>query len=85
MSNKTVLSFNSKIEFANFGKSSIAYVRRVRTEDLSQPFHDTGELPEDGDVWALFSADGEPLAVADDQSLLFDNAEARELVAVQRH
>ena len=82
---RPVIKFNSRIEFANFGKNSIAYVRRVNTDELSEPFHETGELNEGEDIWALYSADGEPLAVADEQSLLFDNAEERELVAVQRH
>jgi len=85
VSNKKVLTFNSKIEFANFGKNSIAYVRRVNTNELTEPFHESGELMLDEDVWALYGADGEPIAIADEQSLLFDNAEERELVAVQRH
>ena len=82
---KPVVSFGSKIEFANFGKSSIAYVRKVNTRELSEEFHEDGLLPDDEVMWGLFGADGEALAVADEQYLLLENAEERELVAVQRH
>lgn len=86
MTIKSMVKFGSKVEFANFGKSTIAYVRRINSDDLHGAFGEMDDdLPADVDMWGLFSADGQPLAVADEKYLLMDNAEERELVTVNRH
>ncbi len=85
MSDRSIFKFNSNIEFANFGKDMIAYVRRVNTDDLDDTFTEEGELPLGQDIWALYSADGEPIALSDDKQMLFNNAEEFDLVTVNRH
>ncbi len=74
--------FGSKVEFAAFGKSTLAYTRQMNSDEIRLKFPDADDLPEGVDLWALFGADGEPLAIADEQDLLIDNAESRSLLAV---
>jgi len=47
-------------------------------------FPGTEDLPEGVELWALFSATGEPLAVADQAAVLIDNAQERSLLAMTR-
>ena len=81
---KTSLRFNSTVEFANFGKSSIAYVRPVQSTDFEDGMLDDEHLDPNEPLWGLFGADGEPIAVADERSLLLDSAEDMSLVPVTR-
>jgi len=80
-----VKMFGSPTEFATFGTGAIAYVRRVSSDDFNTQFPATGNLPEGLDLWGLFAADGSPLSVSDDQMALFEDAQERELLTVQRH
>ncbi len=85
MADKPVLKFNTQIEFANFGRNTMAYLRRVKSDDLLRDYPETDDLVSGELLWALYGADGEPLAVADDKSELFSNAEERDLVTVNLH
>lgn len=77
--------FGSQVEFAEFGKNVIAYVREVTSDDLNQRFPQGPVLPEGVDLWGLFTADGQPIAVAEEPMALVQNADEMELQAVQRH
>ena len=77
--------FGSQVEFAQFGKNAIAYVREVTSDDLNQRFPQGPALPEGVDLWGLFTADGQPIAVAEEPMALVQNADEMELMAVQRH
>ncbi len=85
MAGKPVLTFNTQIEFANFGRNTMAYLRRVKSDDLIRDYPETDDLVSGEMLWALYGADGEPIAVADDKSDLFTNAEERDLVTVNLH
>lgn len=78
-------SFGSDIEFATFGRNAIAYVRRIDAKEFGERFPQAGPLPDDQDLWGLFAADGVPLAVAGEQSVLMDDAASRDLTPVARH
>ena len=79
------LNFSTKAEFARFGTNVLAYVRKIDAADFSARYPEVGDLPEDDDLWALFAADGSPIAIADEQALLVDDASERDLVTVARH
>lgn len=83
MEKQTLDLFGSQMDFATFGKNSIAYVRPVKSDDMNARFPDKEELPEGLALWGLFHADGTPLAVADERAALFSNAEELELLAVE--
>ena len=86
MTQKTKIeAFGSQVEFAQFGKNAIAYVREVTSDDLNRRFPQGPALPEGVDLWGLFTADGQPLALADEPMALVQNADEMELQAVQRH
>ena len=85
MTQNPVKLFGSATEFATFGNSTIAYVRKVRSDDMNRRYPLSMELPDGIELWGLFGADGEPIALADEQSELYVDAEERDLLAVQRH
>ncbi len=76
--------FASATEFAAFGSGALAYVRRVEADDFNRRFPSADDLPDKGDLWGLFGADGNPLSISDDQHALLQDAFDRELVAVHR-
>ncbi|MFD0916240.1 DUF1150 family protein [Pseudahrensia aquimaris] len=82
---KRIRPFGSAIEFSSFGKSTLAYIRRVNTDDLPIEVTLEENLPADTNMWALFGADGKPLALADEMSMILQDAEDHDLVAMQRH
>lgn len=83
MAKNIVKLFNSAVEFETFGKNSLAYVRPVLSDEMNERFPGGPELPEGIDLWALFGADGLPIAVADEKSELLSNAEEMDLLTVQ--
>ncbi len=85
MVKKNKVLVGTPVEFASFGKSALAYVRRVQSDDMNERFPNAPALPEGLDLWGLFGADGEPLAVSDERSSLFSDAERRDLLTVHRH
>lgn len=78
-----VKKFGSAVEFEVFGKNALAYVRPVESEDMRQRFPLVDNVPDDIDLWGLFSADGRPLALADDPAALLEDAQDRNLLTVE--
>lgn len=85
MTKKIVSPFGSGIEFAAFGKQSFAYVRPVNSDDMKDTFKEAGDLPDGVDLWGLFAADGQPLALADERSMVVENAQELELITLALH
>lgn len=85
--------FGSSVEFETFGKSSLAYVRRVSKSDLdgylaaSDDWEDASQgSPSDAEensIWGLFGADGEPIAFSHEEEFLSQNAAERDLLTVR--
>lgn len=75
----------SSIEFAGFGKGAFAYIRRVEQSEVYDELAAMEEQKGDAPLWGLFAADGEPLAVSDDQQAILLNAHELELLPVSRH
>ena len=82
---RRIKPFGTAMEFSAFGKSTLAYIRRVNTDDLPIEVALEEDLPADTTMWGLFGADGVPLALADEIKMLIQDAEDNDLVAVQRH
>ena len=84
MSDKPVKMIASPGDFAAFGAGAIGYVRRIRSDDLNAAFPLGADLPVGLDLWGLFSAEGQPLAVSDDETAVLADAQNRSLVALYR-
>ena len=74
-------------EFAALGQGQVAYVRPIRSEDVARVFPqaDAGELKSGLQLFALLSADGSPILLADSHDTATANAWAHDLKAVSVH
>jgi len=84
VSDNPVKLFGSTTEFATFGNSALAYVRKVRTDDINSRFPKEDSLPEGLEMWGLFAADGNPIALSDERGELMLEADEMDLLTVQR-
>ena len=67
------------------GVDEVAYIRAMRGADLRKAFPKLAELDEDAHLWAMFSAEGLPLALAESRARLKEMAEQSDLDFVQMH
>ncbi|TIO05264.1 MAG: DUF1150 family protein, partial [Mesorhizobium sp.] len=48
-------------EFAHLGEGSVAYLRKISSDDLRGRFPGLGEIAPGLELWALFAANGQPI------------------------
>ena len=72
-------------ELADLGNSEIAYIRPMQSQEVMDKFPMVQGLQPGVKLWALFSASGDPLAIADDPSGVLSNAFELELDPVSLH
>lgn len=72
-------------DFATLGVGHIAYVRPIRSDDVRQLFPQAPELTPGLDLFALLSANGEPILLADSRDVALANAMANDLHTVSVH
>lgn len=72
-------------QLAKLGHDQVAYMKKMLSDDVTKLFPDAGELPPKVMVWVLFSADGSPLALADDPGEVFSSAFHNDLQPVSLH
>ena len=77
--------FATPVEFAQFDKRAFAYVKPVRSDDMRATFPEAANLPVGVDLWGLFAADGEPIALADEPGALVQNAGDLQLMTLALH
>jgi hypothetical protein len=70
---------------AAFGGGKIAYVKAIRSEDLSTLFPQAPRLAPGLQLFALHAADGTPIMVADTREAAVANAWDHELETVSVH
>ncbi|MCM2291549.1 DUF1150 family protein [Allorhizobium sp. BGMRC 0089] len=75
----------SQSELAHLGSGEVAYVRKIRHEDISRCFPDAPDIDPRTDLWALFAADGTPILLTDNRSSTFFKAAEDELKTVSLH
>ena len=71
--------------FANLGGGSIAYVKPMRSEDVNELFPGTPDLQPGLELWALLSADGAPIILADSREAAVAGAMEKDLTTVSVH
>ena len=71
--------------FADLGDGDIAYIREVRSEDVREMFPDAPQMIGGMRLWALLSADGSPIMLADSRDAVVANAMEADLTTVSVH
>ncbi|MHA6644816.1 BQ00720 family protein [Mesorhizobium sp. A623] len=75
----------TKGEFALLGEGSVAYLRKVSSDDLRGRFPTLGEIAPGMELWALFSANGQPILLSDARDRALAGAMENDLVTVAIH
>ncbi len=71
--------------FAHLGDGDIAYIREVRSEDVRDMFPNAPQMIGGMTLWALLSADGSPIMLADSRDAVVANAMEADLTTVSVH
>jgi hypothetical protein len=82
---KEANSHLTKSELAHIGNGEVAYIRKIRTEEVSKCFPEAPDIDPGVDLWALFGADGTPILLTDNRSSTFFKAAEDELKTVSLH
>ncbi len=72
-------------DLASIGEGHLAYLRRMSSDDIRARFPSAQSIRPGVKLWALFSADGTPLAVSDDRGSILASATENELMTVSIH
>jgi hypothetical protein len=72
-------------QFAHLGDGAIAYVRSMRSEDAARLFPQAPEMEPGQTIFALLSADGTPIVLADSKEGALANAWQNQLQTVSLH
>lgn len=75
----------SQTDLAALGEGHLAYLRRMSSDDIRAKFPSASSIKPGLKLWALFSADGTPLAVSDDRGSILASASDNELLTVSIH
>jgi hypothetical protein len=75
----------SEEQFAHLGGGSLAYLREIRSEDVSRLFPQAPPVEPGLQLFALLAADGTPIVVTDTRDAALANAYANELTPVSLH
>ena len=71
--------------FATLGDGQVAYVKPMRSDEVSRLFPQAPELTPGLDLFALISANGTPILVTDSRDAAIANAWAHDLETVSLH
>jgi hypothetical protein len=72
-------------ELAALGNGEVAYVKAMRSEDVARVFPQAPEIQPGRQLFALLSADGSPILLADNRDTAAANAWAHDLKTVSLH
>lgn len=72
-------------QLALLGEGHVAYVRQMRSEDVHSLFPDAPVMEPGYQIWALLSAAGAPIVLADTPHAVLANAMEQNLVTVSVH
>ncbi len=72
-------------EFANLGDGQVAYVKTMRSEDVSRIFPHAPHIQAGIKIYALLSADGSPILLTDSKDAAMAGAWDHELATVLVH
>ncbi|RCL01778.1 MAG: putative small protein [Candidatus Tokpelaia sp. JSC085] len=70
------------LEFAQLGEGRVAYLKRVKTDELAEKFPSLPPMTPGIEVWGLFGAAGEPIVLSDVRAQALAGAQEHELETV---
>ena len=80
-----VAPFISELDLARLGDGQIAYIRMMSTREARSLFPMIEGLPKRGNLFALHSADGTPIALTDSRQAAVGHAREGELEVASIH
>lgn len=84
-SNPTSRSVLTSEQLASLGGGRVAYVRPVRSEEVSRLFPEAPPIRPGLQLFALLAADGTPIVITDSRDAAIANAMSQELEMVSLH
>ncbi|SDP33629.1 hypothetical protein SAMN05428967_1659 [Phyllobacterium sp. YR620] len=72
----------SDLEFARLGAGQVAYMRKVKTDELAHSFPALPPMTPGVELWALFGANGDPIVLSDERDNVLVGAQEHELRTV---
>ena len=75
----------SKKQFSELGEGAIAYLRKIKSEDVHVYFPQIPEINAGLTLFVLLSAKGAPLILTDSRSVAMENASTNDLKMVSVH
>ena len=72
-------------QFAHLGGGAVAYVKPIRSEDVSRIFPQAPPIQPGLQLYALLGADGTPMLLTDSRDAAIANAWEHELQTVSLH
>ncbi len=72
-------------QFAHLGGGTLAYVKPIRSEDVSRLFPQVPPVLPGLQLFALLGADGTPILLTDSRAAAVANAHENELMTVSLH
>jgi hypothetical protein len=72
-------------QFAQLGEGEVAYLKLMRSEEIREAFPEAPQLQPGIKLFALLSADGSPILLADTKAAALANAWEHELQTVSVH
>lgn len=72
-------------ELALLGHGEVAYIKVLKPVDVKKLFPQLTDLPEDMDLFAVYTADGRPLALTDSLNTAIANVKENDLSPVSVH
>ena len=76
-------TLNDQLE--NFGDGALAYVKQISHADAKELIGELPDMPNNINLFCLFSANGTPLSISDSQALAFENAFENDLETIALH
>jgi hypothetical protein len=73
------------IDLAALGEGQVAYVKPLRSEELNRIFPEAPQIQPGLQLFALLSASGSPILLADSRDVVVANAWAHDLETVSLH
>lgn len=75
----------SQKELAALGAKKVAYIRAISSSEVMDKFPLVEGLQPNQMLWALFAANGDPLALSDEPGHVLSNAHDLDLLPVSLH
>lgn len=72
-------------ELASLGDGQIAYLKRMKSDDLAQCFPQLPPIAPGIHLWGLFGATGEPIILSDERAAALASANEHDLQTVALH